>query len=67
MKIFQLSQFVNSSPHLILIIDEILPVPPTLLAWSSGYNNKISVIDLDTKQSYASFDGVQIIEGISDI
>ena len=32
----------------------------SLLAWCSGDTNKIDVIDIDTKQSYASFDGAKV-------
>lgn len=31
---------------------------PTLLAWCSAYSNKISIIELESKQDYASFDGL---------
>ena len=33
---------------------------PTLLAWCSNVNNKISIADFATKQIYASFDGAKI-------
>ena len=32
----------------------------TLLAWCSNKTNKIDIADFNTKQSYASFDGVKI-------
>ena len=32
---------------------------PPLLAWCSYRTNKIDIVDLNTKESYASFDGVQ--------
>lgn len=34
--------------------------PSQLLAWCSYPNNKISVIDLETKEGYDQFDGVQL-------
>ena len=33
---------------------------PTLLAWCSRIHNKIKVADLETKQNYTEFEGVQI-------
>ena len=33
---------------------------PTLLACSSQYADKIDIVDLNTKESYASFDGVKL-------
>lgn len=33
--------------------------PASLLAWSSADTNKISIADLNTKETYATFDGVQ--------
>ena len=33
---------------------------PTLLAWCSRDANKINIVDLNTKQGYASFDGVKV-------
>ena len=33
---------------------------PTLLAWCSYPTNKIDIVDLNTKESYASFDGVKL-------
>ena len=32
----------------------------TLLAWCSNEDNKISIIDLETKQNYASLDEAKI-------
>lgn len=37
-----------------------ISTPPTLLAWCSDDKNKINVIDLKTKQSYATVDGARI-------
>lgn len=36
--------------------------PPTsrCFAWSTRKNNRIKVVDLDTKQEYMSFDGAKI-------
>lgn len=34
-----------------------------MLAWSSGFLNNISVIELENKQNYAIFKGVQIKDG----
>ncbi len=36
-----------------------ISTPPTWLAWCS-WANKIDVIDLETKQDYATFDGASI-------
>lgn len=36
----------------------------TLLAWCLNETNKVNVIELDTKQHYASFDGAQNNEGV---
>ena len=33
---------------------------PTLLAWCSLFTNPIGIVDLNTKESYASFDGVKL-------
>ena len=33
---------------------------PTLLAWCSDNSNKIDIVNFNTKESYASFDGVKI-------
>ena len=33
---------------------------PTLLAWCSKDANKIDIVDLNTKESYASFDGAKV-------
>lgn len=45
-------------------IEENIPLPPTLLAWCSMSDNNISIIDLESKQSYANFEGVQLTLGI---
>ena len=42
-----------------LWIAEIAPVSSTLLAWSSELN-KISIVELETKQEFANFDGVKL-------
>ena len=34
--------------------------PPTLLAWSSQYSNKISIVELESKQEFSKFDGVKL-------
>ena len=39
--------------------------PPSLLAWSYPKTNEINVIELETKQNYASFEGVRIKPGTS--
>ena len=31
-----------------------------LLAWSSDKNNRIRIVELETKQEFVSFDGVQL-------
>ena len=46
------------------MIEEVNTVPPTMLAWSSYQKNNISIITLETKQSYVNFKGVQLREGI---
>ena len=33
---------------------------PKLLAWCSSVNNKISIAELETKESFANFDGVKL-------
>ena len=35
---------------------------PKLLAWSSYWDNKISIIELETKEEFANFDGVKLNE-----
>ena len=32
---------------------------PTLLAWCSQLGNKIDIVDFNTKECYASFEGVK--------
>lgn len=42
----------------------------TLLAWFSGKNNKIRIVELESKQEYANFDGVKLSnlnDGIFDL
>ena len=51
--------FLWSSTMTSLWIDEISPTSPTLLAWSSIQENKISIVDLETKQEFVNFDGIQ--------
>ena len=41
---------------------ESTPSAPKLLAWCSGVNNKISIIELETKQEFVNFDGVKLSE-----
>ena len=45
------------------LIEESAMSSPSLLAWCSYDRNKIDIIDIDTKQSYASFDGVNAGSG----
>ena len=33
---------------------------PEPFAWSSGMNNKINIVELETKQEFANFDGVKL-------
>ena len=33
---------------------------PTFLAWCSVKKNKIDIVDVNTKESYASFDGAKV-------
>ncbi len=40
----------------------LISTPLTSLAWCSDKNNKISVIDLEYKQNYVTFDGARISE-----
>ncbi len=37
---------------------------PKLLAWCSYEDNKISIVELETKEEYTNFDGAQIESGI---
>jgi len=41
---------------------ENIPSQLKLLAWSSYQSNKISIIELETKQEFAKFNGVQVGE-----
>lgn len=43
-----------------LWVEEPSPPTPTLLAWTSWEENKISIIELGTKQKFSTFDGVQL-------
>jgi hypothetical protein len=52
---FYLPARFSSTNHRLLI-----STPSTLLAWCSYENNEISVIDLETKQNYATFVGARI-------
>lgn len=52
----------TSSYYSLILIEELPPRPPTLLAWSSQCNNKISIVELETKREFASFDGVKLIK-----
>ena len=52
--------FLLQSPIMTLLwIDEVYPAYTTLLTWSSWKENKISVVEIETKQEYSTFDGVQ--------
>ena len=35
---------------------------PKLLAWSSHYENNIEIVELETKQEFANFDGVKLYQ-----
>lgn len=50
-----------------LNLKEITPASPKLLAWSTYLNNNISMIDLETMQSYGNFIGAQIKQGSSHL
>ena len=39
---------------------ENIPSQPKLLAWTSEVNNKISIVELETKQECANFDGMKL-------
>jgi ribonuclease HI len=51
---------INPSSNSVVISSPLISTPPTLLAWCSHVNNKISVIDLEAKQNYVTFDGARI-------
>ena len=42
---------------------ESIPSQRKLLAWSSRWNNKISIVEIEKKQQFAKFDGVKLNEG----
>ena len=44
------------------LVEETITSFPSLLAYCSSYTNKIEVVDFDTQQSYASFEGVKITQ-----
>lgn len=44
----------------LLRIEEESPASSTLLAWSSLLSNKIRIIELESKQEFANFDGVNL-------
>ena len=51
----------NDLVHLLqLWIEAISSATPALLAWSSEWNNKIRIVDLETKQEFSNFDGVDV-------
>ena len=41
-------------------IEEASSTSPTLLAWSSSRNHKISIVELETNQEFANFEGVKL-------
>ena len=49
---------IVSLTDLMLFLIEFLP--PKLVAWCSDVSNQINIMDLDTKQEFATFDGVQV-------
>ncbi len=51
---------INLSSNSDVFSSPSISTPPTMLAWCSIKNNKISVIDLETKQNYVTFDGARI-------
>jgi hypothetical protein len=51
---------INITSNSVIIDSPLTSAPPTLLAWCSNENNKISIIDLETKRNYVTFDGVRI-------
>jgi hypothetical protein len=51
---------INPPSNSVITDSLFISTPPTLLAWCSGTNNKISVIDLETKENYVTFDGARI-------
>jgi hypothetical protein len=53
---------INLSPNSVVVSSPVISTPPTLLAWCSNNNNKISAIDLETKQNYVTIDGAMITE-----
>ncbi len=51
---------INQSFNSVFVNLLFISTPATLLAWCSYDNNSISVIDLETKQNYVTFDGAKI-------
>ena len=39
---------------------ENIPSQPKLLAWSSEWKNKISIVEIETQQEFANFDGAKL-------
>ena len=51
----------------LLCIEAISSTSPTLLAWSSDFENKIRIVELETKQEFANFNGVKLNNSSSGI
>ncbi len=50
----------NLSSNSVFVNSPFISTPPTLLAQCTSGTNKISIIDLETKQNYVTFDGTRI-------
>ncbi len=50
----------NIPSDLVFVNSPLISTPRALLAWSSWWNNKISVIDTKTRRNYATFDGASV-------
>lgn len=46
--------------HVFVFSIEANPSTPKLLTWSSEHENRIKIIDLETKQEFAKFIGVNL-------
>ena len=51
--------FVVIIPWTFIEIENI-PSQPKLLAWSSEWKNKISIVEIETQQEFANFDGAKL-------
>ena len=54
--------FISLSLHQSSVEIENIPSQAKLLAWCSYDNNKISIVEIETQQEFANFDGVKLNE-----